>query len=226
MYDVLRKISRPDAGLVKDLAALSPATIHEAQGRKGAIDYRIKPIYSGMKLCGPVVTALCHPGDNIMLIAAIEAAQPGDVLVVASGGLVEQGGFGEVLATACQSRGLAGFVTDACVRDGLAIKAMGFPVFSRGLAMRGTVKETVGTINHPIAFGGIVVTPGDVICGDDDGLVLVRPDEIAATVTASNEREAKEAKSMAAFRNDGKGPLELTGLGKKLLERGCTFEPD
>jgi 4-hydroxy-4-methyl-2-oxoglutarate aldolase len=225
MYHVIRKIPRPDVSLVKDLAALSPATIHEAQGRKGAVDYRIKPIYSGMKLCGPAVTALCHPGDNIMLIAAIEIAEPGDVLVVASGGLVEQGGFGEVLATACQSRGLAGFVTDACVRDGLAIKSMGFPTFSRGLAMRGTVKETVGTINHPIAFGGIIINPGDVICGDDDGLVVVRPEEIAATVKASHEREAKEARSMAGFRNEGKGPLETTGLGKKLAERGCTWEP-
>jgi 4-hydroxy-4-methyl-2-oxoglutarate aldolase len=226
MYDVIRNISRPDPGLVNDLAALSPATIHEAQGRKGAVDWRIKPIYSGMTLCGPVVTALCHPGDNLMLIAAIEVARPGDVLVVASGGLVEQGGFGEVLATACKARGLAGFVTDACVRDGPAIKAMAFPVFSRGLAMRGTVKETVGTINHPIAFGGILVTPGDVICGDDDGLVLVRPDEITATLRASHEREAKEAASMAAFRNDGKGPIELTGLDKRLAERGCTYEPD
>lgn len=114
---------------MKEIAKFSPATLHEAQGRRGALDSRIKPIGSGMRACGPAVTAQCPPGDNLMLQAAISVARPGDVLVVSAGNHTEQGGFGEVLTTACLARGIAGLVTDAGVRDGLAIKKLGFPVF-------------------------------------------------------------------------------------------------
>ena len=223
MPHVTRTITRPAASVVSRVAAFTPATLHEAQGRRGALDSRIKPIYSGMKFCGPAVTAQCHPGDNIMLIAAISVAQPGDVLVVSAGDSSEQGGFGEVLTTWCMARGIAALVTNGCVRDGLAIRDKGFPVFCPGLCMKGTVKETLGTVNQPIVLGGITVRPGDIICGDDDGVVLVRPEEAEQIAEQSEAREAKEAKFMKAL-SEGVDGLQLIGFDKMLAAKGCTFD--
>jgi len=223
MVHVVRSIVRPERQDLEALAEFSPATIHEAQGRRGAFSSQIKPQAPGMRLCAPAVTASCHPGDNMMLIAAIAVAQPGDVLVVAGGGLTEQGGFGEVLATACKARGLAGFVTDACVRDGSVLRSFGLPVFSAGLSIRGTVKESLGSVNHPIVIGGLNVRPGDVLVGDDDGLVLVACEDIGNAARLSRERDAKEAMMMESLRNGG-DVLELTGIGQKLAQKGCTFE--
>jgi 4-hydroxy-4-methyl-2-oxoglutarate aldolase len=223
MPHILTCRERPSEDELEAIKAITPATLHEAQGRRGALDYRIKPLYSGMRVCGPALTVECHPGDNIMVIAAVERARPGDVLVVAAGGLTEQGGFGEVLGTACQARGIAGLVIDAGVRDGLELKEMGFPVFCRGLAMRGTVKETLGSINHPVVVGQVMIRPGDVVSGDDDGVVVVRREEIMAVVRASRERDAKEARMMEALRG-GASMLELTGIGEVLRRKGCTAD--
>lgn len=223
MPHIIRTISRPSPERCKRIAGFTPATLHEAQDRRGALDYAIKPIYPGLKVSGPAVTVQCAPGDNMMLIAAIEIAEPGDVLVVAAGGLREQGGFGEVLATACRARGIAGLVIDAGVRDGEAIRTLGFPVFSTGLAMRGTVKETLGLINKPIVIGGIAVRPGDIIAGDDDGVVLVRQEEIDTVCDSSQAREDKEASIMAQLR-EGSSILALSGMGAVLERKGCVWE--
>jgi 4-hydroxy-4-methyl-2-oxoglutarate aldolase len=220
MAHIVTAIERPDAAVLEAVAALTPATLHEAQGRIGAIDSRIKPIYPGMRLCGPAVTVQCHAGDNLMLIAAIEVAQPGDVLVVAAGGRERQGGFGEVLATACRARGIQALVIDAGVRDGSALRAMGFPVFCPGLCVEGTVKETLGTVNRPIVVGGVHVRPGDVVNGDDDGVVVVRREEVAQVVCASVAREAKEAEVMRLLRAGG-SIRELSGMGEVLRRKGC-----
>jgi 4-hydroxy-4-methyl-2-oxoglutarate aldolase len=222
MVHVVRSFERPSAAAVKEISQYAPSTLHEAQGRKGALTSRIKPIYPGMRACGPALTVSCHPGDNLMLITAISLAQPGDVLIVSAGDHPEQGGFGEVLTTACMAKGIVGLVTDAGVRDGPAIHKRGFNVFCYGLCMKGTVKETLGTINQPIVIGGIAVNPGDIVSADDDGVVIVPKDNIAAVVKSSAEREAKEANVMKAL--EAKGDiLELSGMGKVLAAKNCTF---
>lgn len=223
MPNIITKITRPTAAELELARSVTPATIHEAQDRTGAIDPSIKPVKPGLTLCGPAFTVQCTPGDNMMLIAAIGTAEPGDVLVVSAGGLRFQGGFGEVLATACVSRGLAGMVIDACVRDGAAIRAMGFPVFSTGLAMLGTVKETVGFINHPIVLGGVAINPGDIVSGDDDGVVHLKREDITRVCNAGIAREKKEEGIMAALRG-GENILELSGMRQRLIDKGCTWD--
>lgn len=222
MTDIISEFTRPSAELVKGISLYPPATLHEAQGRMGAVDSRIKPIYQGMRLCGPAVTATSHPGDNLMLITAISVAKPGDVLVVSAGDHPQQGGFGEVLATACKARGIAGLVTDAGARDGSAIQALGFNVFCYGLSVKGTVKETVGRINHPITLGGVVIRPGDIISADDDGVVVVPQEDIARVTEQSAAREEREARLMQSLR-DGADVLSLLGMDKVLEKKGARF---
>ena len=222
MVHVIKSFERPSAALVEAIAKFAPSTLHEAQGRSGALTSRIKPIYPGMRACGPALTASCHPSDNLMLITAISLAQPGDVLIVSAGDHPEQGGFGEVLTTACMAKGIVGLVTDAGVRDGPAIQRRGFNVFSYGLCMKGTVKETLGTVNQPIVIGGVAVHPGDIVSADDDGVVIVPKHRIAEVLKSSAEREAKEAQVMAAL--EAKGDLlELSGMGKVLAAKNCSF---
>ncbi len=222
MVNIITQIVRPTPEELALARAITPATIHESQGRTGAIDPMVKPVKPGLTLCGPAVTVSCTPGDNMMLIAAINVAQPGDVLVVSAGGNRAQGGFGEVLATACRARGIAGLVIDACVRDGAAIREMGWPVFSTGLAMQGTVKETLGAVNVPIVFGGIVIHPGDIVSGDDDGVVCLKREDIHHVATYGAEKERKEAEMMAALR-EGANILELSGIGERLAAKGCVW---
>ncbi|MFV0490885.1 MAG: 4-carboxy-4-hydroxy-2-oxoadipate aldolase/oxaloacetate decarboxylase [Pseudorhodobacter sp.] len=222
MVHIISKITRPTAEELALARSVTPATIHEAQDRIGAIDPTIKPVKPGLTLCGPAVTVSCAPGDNMMLIAAIGTAQPGDVLVVSAGGFRPQGGFGEVLATACHSKGIAGLVIDAGVRDGAAIRKMGFPVFSAGLAMQGTVKETVGFVNKPIVLGGIAINPGDIVSGDDDGVVHLKREDITRVCELGRAREAKEEEIMAKLRAGG-DILELSGMGQRLKDKGCIW---
>ncbi len=223
MAHITRSFERPDSNLVSGISRYLPATLHEAQGRTGALDSRIKPIYPGMRACGPALTASCHAADNLMLIAAISVAQPGDVLVVCAGDRPEQGGFGEVLATACMAKGIVGIVTDAGVRDGSALRERGFSAFCYGLCMKGTVKETLGFVNQAIIIGGVLIRPGDIVSADDDGVVVVPRERIAEVTRLSEEREAKEAKIMKAL-SEGGDVLGLTGMDKVLAAKGCTFE--
>ena len=222
MAHIIRSFERPSKAVVDEISAYAPSTLHEAQGRSGALTSRIKPIYPGMRACGPALTVSCHPGDNLMLITAISLALPGDVLVVSAGDHPEQGGFGEVLTTACMAKGIVGLVTDAGVRDGPAIHRRGFNVFCYGLCMKGTVKETLGTINQSIVIGGIAVNPGDIVSADDDGVVVVPKDNIASVVKRSAEREAKEASVMKSLEAGG-DILELSGMGKVLAAKNCTW---
>ena len=222
MAHVIRNFERPAAELVERIKQFPPSTLHEAQGRSGALTSRIKPIYPGMRACGPAFTVSCHPGDNMMLITAISLASPGDILVVSAGDHPEQGGFGEVLSTACMAKGIVGLVTDAGVRDGPAIHARGFNVFCYGLCMKGTVKETLGFINHPIVIGGVAVRPGDIVSADDDGVVVVPWETIADVTAKSRAREDKEAEVMKALEAGG-DILELSGIRKVLQAKGCAF---
>lgn len=223
MIHVRTRIQRPDADLVAQLGAYSSATIHEAQGRLGAFDSSIKPIDRSMSFCGPAVTVVCAPKDNLMLQVGIHYAQAGDVLVVSAGEYSEAGTFGDVLGTAMHSKGLAALVTDSGVRDTADLIELGLPVFSRSVCIKGTVKETLGPINHPIVFGGQLVEPGDVVKGDADGVVLVKAADVEWVIEACAEREAAEADLREKYRAGGT-TIELCNLVEKLAAKGLLVE--
>lgn len=223
MIHVRRNIDRPGTAEVAALAKFSPATIHEAQGRRGALSSWLKPVDYRMKLCGPAFTVKCAPRDNIMLQVAIAYARPGDVIVVSAGEYEEAGSFGDVLANACLAKGLGGLVTDTGVRDTLQLRDLGFPVFSLSVCIKGTVKETLGAINQPIIVGGETINAGDVIIGDADGLVVVRREEAAEVARLSQLREDAEAGYIAAYKA-GKSVIEVSKLEAVLAAKGLIVE--
>jgi 4-hydroxy-4-methyl-2-oxoglutarate aldolase len=206
---------RADLAVSTELAALGVATVHEAIGRGGYLGPDIRPVQDGARIGGPAVTALCWPGDNLMLHAAVEQCRAGDILVVATTSPSSDGFFGELLATSLRARGVAGLVIDAGVRDVADLRAMGFPVWSRAVSAQGTVKETPGSVNVPVAIGGQVILPGDAIVADDDGVVCVPRDGVGQALTAAQARAAKEEKSRAALASGVLG-LDLYGLRGKL----------
>ena len=206
-----------DAALLAELIGFGAATVHEAQGRTGAMDAAVKPIAPGMRLAGPAFTLASPPGDNLTLHAALERAAPGDVLVVDAEGHVEAGPFGDVLAVACQARGLAGLVIDGSVRDTAAIAGLGFAVFSRGVSIKGTAKRALGPIGVPILCAGAAVAPGDIVIGDDDGVVVVKQAEAERIVEAARRRVAAEADLVARIKT-GASTVDLLGL-RAVLDR-------
>ncbi|MBA2945655.1 4-carboxy-4-hydroxy-2-oxoadipate aldolase/oxaloacetate decarboxylase [Streptomyces himalayensis] len=217
------KFERPDAAVVEQLSALSSATIHEAQGRLGALDSTIKPVDHRMSLCGSAFTVQCAPRDNLMLQTAIAYVRPGDVIVVSAGAYEEAGSFGDVLANACQAKGLGGLITDTGVRDTEDLRALGLPVFSRSVSIKGTVKETIGPMCEPVTIGGVLVHPGDVMRADADGVVVVRREDAAEVVTASQERDDAEAGYISAYRA-GKTVIEICNLTPLLAAKGLVIE--
>lgn len=220
---VTTKIDRPESALVEQLSRYSSATIHEAQGRLGALDSTIKPVDNRMSLCGPAFTVSCAPRDNLMLQVAIAHAQPGDVLVVSAGEYTEAGQFGDVLANACQAKGIAGLVTDTGVRDTQELRKLGLPVFSYSVSIKGTVKETLGPLNEPVLIGGEIVHPGDVVRGDADGVVVVRREDLPDAISKSGEREKAEAGYIADYRA-GKSVIDVSNLAAKLEAKGLIIE--
>jgi 4-hydroxy-4-methyl-2-oxoglutarate aldolase len=223
MSQMIRDIPRPTAEQLKPWVSLSAATAHEALGRRGAVDSAIKPVGQGMRAFGPAVTCICEPSDNLTLHAAMKIAREGDVIVCDAGGYTEQGLFGDVMATSAQIKGIAGLVVDGGVRDAAALRAMGFPVFSRSICMRGTVKETMGPINVPIVFGGVHVSPGDLVIADDDGVCIVPMAEIDEVTRASIAREEKEARSKAAFTPD-LVTWDVSGWSERLRKKGMIID--
>lgn len=223
MTHIKKMPARPSAAEVEALVKFSPATIHEAQGRRGALSSRIKPVDYRMKLCGPAFTVRCAPRDNIMLQLAINYAQPGDIIVVSGGEYEEAGSFGDVLANACLAKGIGGLVTDSGVRDSLQLRELGFPVFSLSICIKGTVKETLTSTNDPIVVGGELIHPGDIIVGDADGLVVVRREEALEVAKLSQAREDAEAEYIAAY-NAGKSVIEVSKLEAVLRAKGLTVE--
>ncbi|MER5182355.1 4-carboxy-4-hydroxy-2-oxoadipate aldolase/oxaloacetate decarboxylase [Streptomyces sp. NPDC002896] len=223
MIRVNTKFDRPDPALVEQLSKYSAATIHEAQGRLGALDSTIKPVDRTMSLCGPAFTVRCAPRDNIMLQVAIAHAQPGDVIVVSAGEYAEAGSFGDVLANACVAKGLGGLVTDTGVRDTQELRELGFPVFSYSVCMKGTVKETVGPMAEPVLIGGEIVRPGDVVRADADGVVVVRRDDVADVVRKSQDRVEAEDAYIAAYRS-GKSVIEVSRLAEVLEAKGLVID--
>jgi 4-hydroxy-4-methyl-2-oxoglutarate aldolase len=206
---------RADLATTAELAALGVATVHEAIGRAGYLGPGIRPIQDGARVGGPAVTALCWPGDNLMLHAAVEQCRAGDVLVVTTTSPSTDGYFGELLATSLRAVGVAALVIDTGVRDVADLRTMGFPVWSKAISAQGTVKETAGAVNVPVAIGGQVIHPGDAIVADDDGVVCVPRTEVAKALTAARARVAKEERSRAALASGVLG-LDLYGLRDKL----------
>jgi 4-hydroxy-4-methyl-2-oxoglutarate aldolase len=223
MPHIITRIDRARAEDVQALAAFGSATIHEAQGRLGALSSRIKPIDRAMSLCGPAFTVQSSPRDNIMLQLAIHYAQPGDVIVVSAGEYEEAGSFGDVLGNACVAKGIAGVVTDTGVRDTLALIELGLPVFSLSVCIKGTVKETLGQINGDILVGGVLIRPGDVIRGDADGLVMVARENAAEVARLSQAREAAEAGYIAAYKS-GRTIIDVCNLEAVLAAKGLTTD--
>jgi 4-hydroxy-4-methyl-2-oxoglutarate aldolase len=223
MVHIKTRIDRAPSGLLERFGPLGAATVHEASGRKGAVDPVIKPIRSGLRLCGPAFTVQCAPGDNLMLHKALERAQPGDVLVASVGGYPEGGYFGGLMAVSAMARRLGGLAIDGCIRDSEEIVAMGFPIFSRGFCIRGTSKSVPGLVNHPTVFGGVVVQPGDLILGDDDGLVVVARAEVDAVLEKALQRVEAEAKKAAQLRS-GVSSVELNKLAKVFEALGLVEE--
>jgi 4-hydroxy-4-methyl-2-oxoglutarate aldolase len=187
--------ARPAASAIDQARRLSAATLHEAGGKIGALPAPIKPMAPSFRLCGPAVTVQSPPGDNLWLHRALYEAQPGDVLVVTAAGQYDHGYWGEVMSTAAKARNLGGLVIDACVRDGVLLEQIGFPVFARGLCIRGTGKDfaATGWINYPILLGSVVVCAGDLIAGDGDGVVAIPSAQIDAVLAAASQRDLEEA---------------------------------
>jgi 4-hydroxy-4-methyl-2-oxoglutarate aldolase len=220
---VKTNIERPDADAVRRLAQFSSATIHEAQGRKGALSSKIKPIDRSMSFCGPVTTVRCAPRDNLMLQVAIHYAEAGDVVLAAAGEYEEAGTFGDVLGNAMKAKGLAGLVTDSGVRDTQDLIELGLPVFSGSVSIKGTVKETIGPINHPVVFGDEIIYPGDVLRGDADGVVVVRKDENEEVIRLSQERDDAERKLIELYKAGGT-TIDLCNLTEVLKAKGLLVE--
>ena len=219
---VVRNIRRADASVVESLGRLGVATVYEAQGRIGLMQPYMRPLWRGSRIAGSAVTALCHPGDNWMIHVAVEVLRPGDVLIVACSSESTDGAFGELLATSLKARGAKGVVLDIGCRDAHEITAMQFPVWSRGVSAKGTVKATIGSVNVPVVCAGVQVNPGDVVIADDDGVVIVRRADAETVVKAGEEREKKEVASRARLEKGELG-LDIYGMRKALDEKGLKY---
>jgi 4-hydroxy-4-methyl-2-oxoglutarate aldolase len=223
MTHVLKNPDRIDAKVIEAFSRLDVATVYEASGRKGYIESAIKPAAPGNRICGPAYTVQCAPGDNLMLHKALQRAPAGSVLVASVGGLYEYGYWGGMMAVAALSRKLAGLAIDGCIRDSVEIAKMGFPVFCRGFAIRGTVKTTLGLINYPVNFGQATIFPGDLILGDADGMVVVRAEDAVSVLEKSLKRVEYEEGKSAQLRS-GVTSVELNDLEKVFTALGLVEE--
>jgi 4-hydroxy-4-methyl-2-oxoglutarate aldolase len=219
---VVREIDRAPIEVIDGLADAGTATVHEAIGRTGFVGPHLRPIQQDVKIAGTAVTVLSHPGDNIMIHAAVETCRDGDVLVVVNTSPSSHGMFGDLLATSLMARGVRGLVIDAGVRDTSDLRAMGFPVWSRYVSCQGTVKNTPGSVNVPVVLGGVTVRPGDVVCADDDGVVVVPRDRAGWALERSQARLAKEAGTRERLANGELG-VDFYGLRDRLLEMGVEY---
>ena len=219
---IIRNIRRADQSTIDGLGEAGTATVHEAIGRVGYVGPHLRPIQRDTKIAGSAVTVLSHPGDNIMIHAAVEVCRPGDILVVANTAPSTHGMFGDLLATSLMARGVRGLVIDAGVRDTSDLRAMGFPVWSQHVSCQGTVKNTPGSVNVPVVLGGVTVHPGDVICADDDGVVVVERASAADALAASLERLGKEAATRARL-EAGELGVDFYGLRDRLTEMGVEY---
>jgi 4-hydroxy-4-methyl-2-oxoglutarate aldolase len=213
---------RADLDEVTRLAGYGVATVHEALGRSGLLSAELRPIQDGARVGGTAVTALCWPGDNLMIHAAVEQCREGDLLVVTTTSPCRDGLFGELFATALRRRGVRGLVTTTGVRDVAELRALGFPVWSAAVSAQGTVKATAGAVNVPVVVGGQLVRPGDAVLADDDGVLRVRREDVRSGLEKAQARLDKEAAAREAFANGQLG-LDRYGLREKLETLGVRY---
>jgi 4-hydroxy-4-methyl-2-oxoglutarate aldolase len=219
---IVRQIDRAPLEVVDALGQIGTASVHEAIGRVGYVGPHLRPIQQDVRIGGSAVTVLSHPGDNLMIHAAVEVCQPGDILVVVNTAPSTHGMFGDLLATSLMVRGVRGLVIDAGVRDTSDLRAMGFPVWSQYVSCQGTVKNTPGSVNVPVVLGGLVVNPGDVICADDDGVVVVPRLDAPWALEQGQNRIAKEAGTRDKLAAGELG-VDFYGLRAKLAELGVEY---
>ena len=219
---VITRVERCADQVIAGLGQAGVATVHEAIGKRGLLEPSISPLQQGSSIAGSAVTVLSAPGDNMMVHAAVEQVEPGDILVVATTSPSTDGMVGELLAVSLMKRGCRGLIVGAGVRDVAALRAMGFPVWSQAIHAQGTEKRTPGSVNVPVVVGGVAIRPGDVVVADDDGVVVVEREHAGGALTAALARIEKEAVTRARL-EAGELGLDFYGLRERLANEGVEW---